>query len=271
MSQEQLKNKDDSSPPPAVSVHSDESSSSHEDEEHPSNASFGSQVMDRSSDLKMTDVVVDQEYSQQSIMMGAGIMTGLLGCVFCGPVVGCLVGAGAAVGTYRPTPAGNVVRSVGHCAVSAASCSRRKVDALDRQHDLSTKVQASEIYRKSADLSTKVQESEIYRKSANVYQTKAVPAAAWTWGSLQNVNESYHIVDRSWAAVESTLDHVHQVVIGEKPTLSNKASADNDMTGSDTDFSISDDEYDESTVGQDMKEGRSFNGYATVESSNAAH
>ena len=246
MTQEQFTNEGDSAPPP-VSVKSDGSSSS--DEEFPSNVSFGSQVMDRT-DLKMTDVIVEQD-QQRSIMMGAGLMTGLLGCVLCGPLVGCLVGTGAAIGTYRPTPAGAVARSVGYCAVSCATCSRRKAEALDQQHQLSTRVQ----------------ETEIYQKSDAIYKTKAKPVVDWTWGGLKVANESYRIVDRSWATVEYALDNVHQVVVGEKPKTANKNSiikVDDTTSSSSTDFSISDEEYDETAVGEEMKKGRTANGYATV-------
>eukprot|EP00977_Amphora_coffeiformis_P010933 scaffold2590_cov160-Amphora_coffeaeformis.AAC.4 len=245
MTQEQFNNEGDSAPP-VVAVTSDGSSSS--DEEFPSNVSFGSQVMDRT-DLKMTDVIVEQD-QERSIMMGAGILTGLLGCVMCGPMVGCLVGTGAAIGTYRPTPAGSVARSLGYCAVSAATCSRRKAEALDQQHQFSTKVQ----------------ETEIFQKSAALYETKAKPAAEWTWGGIKVANENYRIVDRSWAGVEYALDNVHKVVIGEKPTKGNKNNpkADDTTSSSGTDFSIGDDEYDETAVGQEMKKGRTANGYATV-------
>lgn len=255
MTAEQLSknnNDDDGSPPPPVlSINSgdENSASSATEEEFPTNGSFESQVMDRSDEM-----IVDQQEQRRSIMMGAGVLTGLVGCVMCGPLGGCLMGTGAAVGTYRPTPAGQVARSVGQCAVSCATCSQRKATALDAQHDVSGKAR---------QVSAKVQGTKWYQKSTGFYDSKAKPVAAWTWGGLKEVNSSYRIVDRSWAAMETTLDYAHLWVIGEKP----KADEHTDVSSSSSGSHFSIDE-EEDAVGQEMKEGRSLNGYASVETSN---
>ena len=219
------------------------------------------QVMDREGNLLLDEE--DKNDDARAIMISAGLLGGILGCVLCGPMAGCLVGTGTAIGTHRPTPAGNVARSMGQCALSCAHCSQTKAAAWDEKHAWSAQVQQTELYQKG-----------------RVWSEAPLQMATWSWESIRLADETYSVSRRSWKGIERTLDALHVAVIGTKPgetttnhnnkphSIGRTETDDENLSGSD--FSIDEDDdngdYDENAVGEEMSEGRhSPNGYAAVQ------
>ena len=213
-----------------------------------------------------------------SLMASAGILTALLSCLACGPIVGCVLGASAAIGTARPTAAGDVARAVGRTGLQCAACSRRRAVHLDQEHQISNRVQQSQVYKKTA----------AWSDHAVVHQTR--DAATWTYASVRQVDATHGITQKSWHAVHATLNAVHGVVMGVKPGEVVQDLTDVSLTA--TDFSIGSDEEEgsssssssneephanhddpikeEEPAGKDMRQGfTKHGGYAAVEGGEA--
>lgn len=157
-------------------------------------------IMDRNDNDDPKLVQVDH-----SLMASAGILTGLLSCLACGPLAGCVLGASAAIGTARPTAAGDVARAVGRTGLHCAACSRRRATHLDQEHLILDRVQQSHVYQQTA----------AWSNHPVVHQTR--DAAAWTFAGVRHVDATHGITQKSWRAVHAALNAMHGVVMGVKP------------------------------------------------------
>lgn len=186
----------------------------------------GSEMMDRE------NADADGADEKAAVVWSAGIMTALVGCVFCGPLAGCLLGTGAAVGAARPTAAGDMARSVGRCGLQCVACGSRRVKENDT----------------ARSMTEKVTEHQVYQKTRALGET----AASQGWQRVKQVDEEYQVSTRSWQAAHSALDVVHGFVMGEKPTggpVGEKAPSE----ATDPDLSASTEEASDSSADDDLQ------------------
>ena len=151
-------------------------------------------------------VIVVQEMDRDctesdSVMMGAGVLGGVLGCVFCGPVMACVAGFGAAYGTTQDTPAGETARSMGRLALAC----RSKVVEIDQKHNV--------VHKTSQAACTCWKSSKSFAEEHKVAE-RTGSCLATSWKGLKQMNEDYRIVDRSWQGVTSAMNMVNDKVLG---------------------------------------------------------
>lgn len=143
----------------------------------------------------------EEDASQaQNIMVGAGILSCLLGTIMCCPTAGCLAGVGAAYGTTRPTPAGEAARSMGRLAVTCGS----KAAELNEKHHImdKTKRSATTCWKTSKNF---VQEQQVVERTSMCLKSM--------WAGLQKVNEDYRIAERSWQGISTALNTANDKVL----------------------------------------------------------
>ena len=198
-------------------------------------------VADPMISMQSMDREEEPEVENRKIMYGACAVGSAAGCFLCGPHAACLIGAGAAIGTYRPTAAGDVARAMGRFALSFVRCSRRKAGEIDTQFHLSEKAQV---------LSEMAQETQVWEKTRaiaehpTVEHTKAMAVEGWEGAKqlTQRVDQQYRITERSWNGIEYSLDKMNAIVVGQVP---GKASSLAGTEESGTDYSIESDEDEE--------------------------
>jgi hypothetical protein len=135
------------------------------------------------------------------VMVGAGILGGVLGCVFCGPTMACIAGIGAAYGTTRESPAGGAARSMGYLAISCCS----KATELNDNHQILAKTQATacSCWKTTKDLA---EENRVAERTSSL--------AKQSWQGLKNMNNDYQIADRSWQGISTTLNAINDNILG---------------------------------------------------------
>lgn len=161
------------------------------------------QEMDRSD----TNDSIEEAHN---IMLGAGIMGCILGCIVCGPAMACIAGIGSAYGTTRESPAGDAARSMGRLAITCGT----KATELNETHHITDKAKTAAC---SCIQTTKnlVEEHRVVEKTSTCLSN--------CWVSVKKMNDDHHIVERSLKGLSSTLDMVNDKVMGSAPT--NQAAA----------------------------------------------
>ena len=139
-------------------------------------------------DLTMTNT----EETEHSLMVGAGIAAGALGCLIGGPILACLAGFGTAHYTTKEGAGGDCARAIGHIALAA----RFKADEVNRKHGLVEKGQQA-----VGDAWEKAKEMD--RRHNLLDRTKAFVTSSWD--SMKEANRKHHILERAVEGVGKAL------------------------------------------------------------------
>jgi hypothetical protein len=154
------------------------------------------------------------------VMVGAGVLGGVLGCVFCGPTMACIAGFGAAFGTTRESPAGGAARSMGHLAISCCT----KATELNDNHQILAKTQATacSCWKTTKDLA---EEHRVAERTNTL--------AKQSWQGLKKMNTDYQIADRSWQGLSTTLNAINDNMLGTSseatPSITIAAASPDDV------------------------------------------
>lgn len=131
-----------------------------------------------------TSLDENENQTEYSLMVGAGIAAGALGCLIGGPILACLAGFGTAHYTKKEGAGGDCARAIGHVALVA----RLKADELNRKHGLVEKGQQAvgNAWEKT---------KEMDRRHNLLDRTKAFVKSSWD--TIKTANRKHHILDRT--------------------------------------------------------------------------
>ncbi|KAL7557726.1 hypothetical protein ACA910_021059 [Epithemia clementina (nom. ined.)] len=177
-------------------------------------SSSAEQGVPPSEDNDLVLIETDEEKKQKARMMGAGIATGILGSIFCGPLFGILLGFGAAYATKSEGAVGDSARAVGDVALSA----KERAVEIDQKHNVVGKCKevSGQAWEKAKEMD---QKHNILSKTKDFFVFCA--------GSIQDFCQQNRVVERtvdaanrsaSWAA-----DQISNAV--EKNSNNNSSSS----------------------------------------------
>jgi hypothetical protein len=141
----------------------------------------------------------DDEFT---VMMGACVAGGCVGCLVGGPWLACIAGAGSAYGTTRQSPTGDCTRSMGRMSLA---CRSKAIEVNDKHHIVEkSKIAAVTCWQKSKDVNERHRMME---------RTKGCLASSYQ--GLQSANRKYRISDRTLEGIGMVCTYVNEKVIGE--------------------------------------------------------
>jgi hypothetical protein len=137
----------------------------------------------------------EDEEREKSLMVGAGVAAGAMGCLIGGPLLACLAGFGAAHYTKKDGACGDCARALGHVALMA----REKAGEVNRKHNLVEKGKqaAEEAWDKAKDMD---------RRHNLLDRTKAFLASSFE--ALKEANRKHNFLERATEAVGKALTFV---------------------------------------------------------------
>jgi len=135
-----------------------------------------------------------EEY-EQSLMVGAGVGAGVIGCLLGGPIFACLTGFGAAHFAKKEGAAGDCARAIGQVALMA----RQKAVEVNQKHNL---------VRKGQDAANNAWEKakEVDRRH-NILE-RAKTFVVYSWNSLKEANRKHHLLQRATDGVGKAITFV---------------------------------------------------------------
>eukprot|EP00543_Licmophora_paradoxa_P000463 CAMPEP_0202445604 /NCGR_PEP_ID=MMETSP1360-20130828/4380_1 /ASSEMBLY_ACC=CAM_ASM_000848 /TAXON_ID=515479 /ORGANISM="Licmophora paradoxa, Strain CCMP2313" /LENGTH=238 /DNA_ID=CAMNT_0049061919 /DNA_START=30 /DNA_END=746 /DNA_ORIENTATION=+ len=138
---------------------------------------------------------------QEAIMGGACVAGGCIGCLVCGPIWACALGAVSGYLTTRESAAGDAARSMGQLAIS---CRTKAID-LDEKHRLvdKTKAAAGNCWESVKDVN---------QKHKVVERTQSCCVSSWQ--GVKAANEKYKIAERTAAGIGAVCEYLNTKLVG---------------------------------------------------------